>query len=80
MGSRRNKLEMTNPGSIPRTVQICHLSFVICNFRRAWGEAEWLFQIFLYATPVSPDGFRRETRGCRDAKAECAGSAGCSRP
>jgi len=28
--------------------------------------------IFLYAAPVTLDVFRRETRGCRDAKAKCA--------
>jgi hypothetical protein len=28
--------------------------------------------IFLYAVPVTLDVFRRETRGCRDAKAKCA--------
>src|SRR5258707_4415812 len=28
--------------------------------------------IFLYAAPVTLDVFRRETRGCREAKAKCA--------
>src|ERR1700749_3945113 len=79
-GISDDRLPMTNldlcEGSSRRFV-IWHLSF--CHSWRG-GTSHPSFKFFLYATPVSRDGFRRETRGCGDAKAECAGSAGCSRP